>query len=288
MITIENEQIIAKINEQGAELTSVQNKDDGYEYIWNDKAWPKHAPILFPAIGRSVDDQYLIDGKKYEMPQHGFAALYKYEVVEKTENSVTFSLTDNQETLAMYPFHFNLTVKFELNNRDLQVSFEVENKNTQELSFSLGFHPAFNIPMASSEKFEDYSLELLPTKSTLQQYEIVKTPNPYRSGKVVDFVESGSTFKLNRKIFEKGLVIFDEDIDEVRLFSKEHQVGVIMNDFSNLCIWTKEDTELPFLCIEPFYGLPDQVNKMQELTNKTGNYHLKADSNALFNCTIKF
>ena len=54
---LENEFLRVAINEFGAELTSIVRKSDQSEYVWNaDPAfWGKHAPLLFPIIGRLKD-----------------------------------------------------------------------------------------------------------------------------------------------------------------------------------------------------------------------------------------
>ena len=35
--------------------------------------WPRHAPVLFPIVGRLKDDRLRHQGKSYHLPQHGFA-----------------------------------------------------------------------------------------------------------------------------------------------------------------------------------------------------------------------
>lgn len=287
MFEIKNNELTVKINEMGAEITSVHGNKNNIEYIWNDEAWPKHAPILFPAIGRSDNDSYLINGKEKHMDQHGFAANQLFKVIDQKENEISMALSENNETLLSYPFNFRLIVKYTLQSKKLIVEFKVINPNFEDLSFSLGFHPAFNIPVVPDEEFEDYNLTFSPSESELKQYEIVKAPFPYRSGKVIDFAEKNG-FSLKRSLFQDGLIIFDNEINEVNLGSSKHNINIEMSSFSNLCIWTKEDMELPYLCIEPFYGLPDKINTKQELLTKEGNYLLDGKSSKEFTCTIEF
>ena len=53
MIQLENEQVIVKIKEMGAELTSVLDRASSYEFIWqgDPNYWGRQAPILFPIVG---------------------------------------------------------------------------------------------------------------------------------------------------------------------------------------------------------------------------------------------
>lgn len=280
MQKIENNRFSAEIDEHGCQLTHLVNKQGGFDYIWNNDIWPKHAPILFPAIGRSNDDAYLIDGQKYEMPQHGFAADFDFEVADKQADQVTLSLKSSDETKKYYPFDFGFDVTFALTDQGLTVSFEVQNDDDQDLSYSLGYHPAFNVPINQEGSFDDYRLDLEPAQDSLETYEIVKKPNPYRSGKVEKLPNyRNGTVELDHDMFAKGLLIIkNEGIKTVKLYSQvtEHSVTVDVSDFDHVTLWTKEGADAPFLCIEPFNGLPDVYGDLVELKSKEDNQHLDA------------
>lgn len=286
MLTIKNKQLTVEINPKGAELTHVIDNHTHFDYIWNGAEWPKHAPILFPAIGRSTEDSYLLDVKTYPMQQHGFASDYDFEVLEQAEDSLTLLFKDNEETAQSYPFHFAFKVIYQLVRNKLNVAFEVQNHSSESLSFALGFHPAFNLP----GKFENYFLNLTTEEKALQQFEIVKNPFPYRSGKLLDLAQNASHLPLERSFFEKGLVILNNDIQKVQLASEESGLNLTVElaDFPYLCLWTKEDMDLPYLCIEPFQGLPDVVNQKQELLEKEGNVVLAAGEKADYQVSVTF
>ena len=67
--------MIVSISDKGAELQSVRLKEDNIEYLWQGDStyWGRRAPILFPIVGRLVDNTYYVDGKPYSLTQHGFA-----------------------------------------------------------------------------------------------------------------------------------------------------------------------------------------------------------------------
>lgn len=75
MITLENEKLRLKMNLTGAELTSVFNKKNKTEYLWqaDPQFWGRHAPVLFPVVGRLKDDTFTYQGQSYSLGQHGFA-----------------------------------------------------------------------------------------------------------------------------------------------------------------------------------------------------------------------
>ena len=115
------------IHHLGAELETFIK--DSTNYIWtiDEQFWNKTSPILFPIVGRLKNDIYSLHGKKYSLPRHGFARNYKFEVLEKTDSSVLFSLKQNEETLKVFPFEFELQVKYVLQQNKLTLTYMVFN-----------------------------------------------------------------------------------------------------------------------------------------------------------------
>ena len=76
MHVLENEQIKVSVADHGAELSSVYDKENNLERLWdaNPQVWNRHAPILFPFVGKVANGVYRIEEKEYTMKtQHGFA-----------------------------------------------------------------------------------------------------------------------------------------------------------------------------------------------------------------------
>ena len=75
MRTIENDWLRVQVSDHGAELSAVFDKTNGRDVLWTaDPAfWDRHAPILFPFVGRVYGNVYRYKGKEYPMGQHGFA-----------------------------------------------------------------------------------------------------------------------------------------------------------------------------------------------------------------------
>ncbi|MDN2453354.1 aldose 1-epimerase family protein [Lactobacillus sp. UCMA15818] len=277
MVTIENQNFQAIIDSVGAQLIHLYEKQEDFDYIWNNESWNKHAPVLFPAIGRSNQDKYLLNNKEYKMPQHGFIANQEFKIITHTKNTVTFAVSENTETYKLYPFAFNLMITFVLLSSGLSISFSVKNNTTIQMPFSLGSHPAFNVPLDGKGKFDDYFLEFdgdfqLP----LESYEIIKNPVPYRTGKA-EFFSENKKIKLSYKLFEKGLrIISNSNVKKVKLFSvySDHFVIINLEDFANICLWTKETENIAFVCIEPFNGLPDVIGNPVDWNKKESGYKL--------------
>lgn len=291
MLIIENDYLKVTVNPVGAEMMSIYNKEDQFDYLWQGAAWPKHAPVLFPAIGRSNEDAYLIDGQSYEMPQHGFVANQTFDIVSQSEGQIRLELVDNQQTYQYYPFHFRLTITLELNKKALKFMGKVDNLDDHELSFSFGSHPAFNVPIGGDGEFDDYQIEFETPESTINYFEIIKTPNPYRSGKLLPLEQvAQKKVQLTHQMFEKGLIIIQNPLDGIRLTSNksQHRIHLALHDFNYFTLWTKEGANAPFLCLEPFYGLPDAVGAQRELLTKEANYRLASQEAKALGYTMSF
>ena len=72
---MENENLRVQISDHGAELSSIYDKAADREAVWiGDPAfWNRHAPVLFPFVGKVNGGFYTHKGVKYPMGQHGFA-----------------------------------------------------------------------------------------------------------------------------------------------------------------------------------------------------------------------
>ena len=159
LYTIENERLRVTLKSFGGEPISIYGKATACEYLWQGDAayWAGQAPVLFPICGRLLDGYYTYEGKRYEMNLHGFARKMEMAVEEKTDTSITFRLTDNEESRRQYPFSFVYRVRYTLSGDTLEVAYSVENTDEKTLIFAFGAHPGFNVPLGN-DKFTDYKI----------------------------------------------------------------------------------------------------------------------------------
>src|SRR5215216_4461059 len=126
MITISNNKLSVKISEKGAELQSLQY--NGLEYLWQAHAsWAKHSPVLFPIVGELKDGKYIFEDKEYKMPRHGFARDKVFKAFQTSGTSVIFTLTHDENTLAIYPFPFVFKMEYSIEATKLSCTYIVEN-----------------------------------------------------------------------------------------------------------------------------------------------------------------
>ncbi|EAD3046697.1 aldose 1-epimerase family protein [Listeria monocytogenes] len=279
MIKLENEVLLVEMKTAGAELTRIFHKDTGLEYLWNadSKFWGRHSPVLFPTVGRLVDDTYLVDGKQYHLGQHGFARDRDFQVIEQTENSVRFELDADEDSLAIYPYKFKLSIIYTIEKNTVAVSYEVENTDNKRIYFSIGAHPAFHLPLTDGTTFEDYYLDF----GTEENLETLCLEGPYRSGEIKKIIDEPARYlPLSYDLFKNDALIF-EALKQKEMTIKSdktpHFVKVSFPEFPFVGVWTAK-TGTPFLCIEPWYGIADGAGESVELRDKAGIEHLEPEA----------
>jgi galactose mutarotase-like enzyme len=270
-LQIKNDFLTATFNAIGAELISL--KSDEKEYIWegNPEFWGKHSPILFPIVGALKEDIYFFEGKEYQLPRHGFAREKAFEVVEKVDDRIVFSLKNDTETLKVYPFYFELKIEYKLVESKLNVQYSIKNNSGDKMYFSIGGHPAFKLP----NHFESYSLifesqeelrfSLLENNLLAEETSVLKTRD--------------NQLPLKYQLFEKDALVFkNQNIKSVTI--RENQTDFLkvhVNQFPDLGIWTKDNA--PFICIEPWFGHADFVQTNQKLIDKSGIQKIEKEGN---------
>ena len=278
MNRLENDFLIIETNKSGAELTRIFSKNQNKEILWNgdSKYWGRHSPILFPIVGRLKDNETIIDNKVYNMSQHGFARDMDFDLVHTTNNSITYKLTSNEDTKKYYPYSFELIITYKLIDNKVTIDWKVNNTNSCDMYFSIGAHPAFNI----NSNLEDYYLEF----NTRDNIENIALNGPYNDKYTK--IENLDTLNLSNEIFKNDAIIYT-NIDGINIKSKKEDyfINVEFKDFPLVGIWSpyyKETNSVaPFICIEPWYGLCDNINSDKIFKNKKFINVLK--SNESFN-----
>lgn len=268
-VRIKNDYLQAAISEKGAELTSL--KANGIEYMWQaDPAyWGRHAPILFPFVGRLKDDQYSYKGKTYPMSQHGFARDEMFEVTEQTDEKVVLTLKSNEKTKEIYPFDFLLSVSYEVWGEGLRVRFKVDNTGDEEMLFALGGHPAFNVPLEENLSFEDYFFSFSPQKSRVK----IPLEGPFANLDQKTIGQTNTNIRISHDLFQNDALIFETKGLNTFTISAEdspHSVTLSYNHIPYVGFWSPYPKESPFVCIEPWWGFADPVDSTGKLEEKPG------------------
>lgn len=290
MYILENEKVKITVSEKGAELHNITSKVDGTEYLWNrnKRYWGYSAPVLFPIVGKVKNGTYKVDGKEYNLPQHGLARLKKFEMIERKDDKIIFELVDSEETLKVYPYKFSLKIAYTLVENGVITEYIVKNTDNKTIYFSIGAHPAFMCPMVTGEIIDDYYFEF----NKKENCDILPiSEEGYIKRERKQYLVDNNIIPLNFDIFKGDALVFDSlKSNKISLKSVNHDKVLSMDftGFPYMGLWTKA-TGAPFVCIEPWYGHADFEDFNGELKDKAGIQKLEVGQkfNSAYTVTIK-
>lgn len=275
MHILRNNVLKITVADHGAELKTITGVSDGTEYLFHgDKKWWKYtAPVLFPFVGKVVDNKYRAEGKVYELPQHGFARTSEFKCIRKTSDEAAFRLEWSEDTLKVYPYKFRLDIAYILRDNKVEVMWTVANVDDKDMYFSIGAHPALSCPIVEGESFDDCYLKfdreekssriLLSSKGTLSHDRV-----PTLDGKEL---------ALNYELFKGDALVFDDlKSDEISICSRKSSKSITIRakNFPFMGIWTPAQGGAPLLCIEPWLGHADFDDFTGDISQKDGIHKL--------------
>jgi galactose mutarotase-like enzyme len=269
--TLRSGGIEATIKAHGAELCSLKDAQ-GVEMVWQaGAAWPRHAPLLFPIVGRLKNDELRHRGKTYPMTQHGFARDQVFEWGERSLTSCSLILRDSAATRARYPFAFRLTVGYRLDAADLDVTLEIANTGEEMLPASIGAHPAFNWPLREAMAKDSYHL----TFSDIEAEPVWRLKGGLMRERPEPTPVQGETLALSERLFDDDALIFDRLASHSVRYAADTgpSLDVSWDGFRQLGIWSKPGGAA-FLCIEPWRGFASPSDFDGEFADKPGVMHI--------------
>lgn len=275
---LDNSIISIEISNHGAELKSAVK--NGFEYMWcaDEKYWARTSPVLFPIVGSLKDNLYKLDGKVYQMNQHGFARDNEFELIEHDKTSATYLLKDNEETLKKYPFKFELLIKYTLINNIIKIKWTVKNKNDKVMSFSIGAHPAFNLK--EGDNFFKFDISNNIVYNLLDE-------NGLLDQNGVHTLENDGYVKITDNLFDNdALIIENSQAKEVTICDKNKSAYLkVVFDTELFGLWSPAKKKAPFVCIEPWYGRCDRNDFDGELSKK--DYIINLNPGEEFNASYE-
>ena len=310
MKTLKNTALTLNISLHGAELTSIRDSF-GREFLWQaDPAfWKRHSPVLFPIVGSLWDKHFRVNGREYEMGQHGFARDMDFRLVSEREDEMWFELKSSPETLAKYPYKFTLRIGYRLEANKIHVMWEVSGDDSQTMWFQIGAHPAFYLPRfvygGSAACASDSSRHSDPESGApnlaassasgsgsagsgadsdfgragrgcfrlygrgaegvvpLESFRYIKVSEKQCTdiSDVQELNTPGGVMPLDDHTFDIGAyIIGDSQVCRVDLVSTTGLRCVSLEfDTPLVGLWAPSAKDVPFVCIEPWYGRCDRV-----------------------------
>lgn len=258
----------AQISPFGAEPHSLRDAG-GHELLWQaGPEWRRHAPILFPIVGRVPGDTISVDGTTYPLTQHGFARDLEWDVVEVDDSSATLVLRDDDETRARFPFAFELTARYVMDDEGLDTTYEVLNPADTAMPVSIGSHPALAWPLEPGAAKTDHVVvfdEAEPAPIRRLDHTLML---PEAQPSPVD----GSTLRLDPGLFAADAIVMDQIASRGARYLAPSGRGVRMTwdaAVDVFVVWSRP-TGADLLCLEPCVGGAAPVDFTGELRDKPG------------------
>ena len=251
--------------------------------------WKRHAPVLFPVVGKLKKNQTIINGRIFEMPQHGFARDMEFEPITKLDNFHSYVLRGNQITKNRYPYDFELYTTYRLDENKLTTMYRVINTGDVTLPFGIGGHPAFKIDVNELKK-GNYYLEFEEDEDKIHFLYLVDglVGTEYARNKMAD----KRRINLDSNTFNDDALIMN-GITSTKISLKhreEHEDRTLLTmDFTGfpyLAVWSKPNA--PFVCIEPWYSTADTIKSTGVFIQKQDIISLKPAQTFECKYTVEF
>ncbi|MGI5172849.1 hypothetical protein H0R92_04510 [Treponema sp. OMZ 840] len=305
--TLCNDYLDITIDSLGAELTAIKLRS-GTDILWPGKegVWNSHAPLLFPWSGRIKNGLFTHKGKTFDAGIHGFIGQTEHRCIAENADTLSFEASSSSDTLKLFPYDFRLVQTFKLEGPKLTHTVEVRNTGTEPMFFGLGFHPGFICPFAQEKNAAgkvktaaDYELVF----DTAQSPDLIDlTKNGLPSGKKNSFMHKKSSIGLADDLFRGSTIcLCGLNAGSITLREKEPRqtgtkegygspaqslpqslgpalqaVEVGIKDIPYLLLWSAATEKLEFICIEPWYSLPDFESAESEWETKQNLLRLEA------------
>lgn len=271
MVTLKNDFLEVRIAEQGAELKSL--KSNGKEYIWvsDPDVWQFSCPLLFPICGGLKGDKYVLDGREYALKKHGFARRKLFTAESQSEDSAVFLLSSDSETKSSYPFDFELRVTYTLIDKTVKIDYSVKNIGDTPMYFNIGSHEGYYAP----DGIEEFDI-VFPQAETLNSTVL---DGVMLTNDTIPIINNSSVLPLKEDYFEVDALVFTELKSRSLTLQSRNDSRSVRVDFPDdkyLLLWQVHGA--PFICVEPWNGIPDRVGSSYDITEKEGITELSAHS----------
>jgi galactose mutarotase-like enzyme len=270
---LRSSELTVEIDAHGAQLTTIKDRA-GRDLLWdgNPAVWSGRAPLLFPIVGVLVDGSYRYASKTYRLPRHGFARDRTFSIEEATSSTATLILKADEASFLVYPFRFELAVRFELIGPTLSVTTSIRNKGDADMPASFGYHPGFRWPLPFGQARTSHFIEFENEETApIRRIDSAGLLMPQRQPTPV----SRRRLTLNDALFQDDVLIFDQIESRSVMYGSDDgpRIQVSFPDAPYLGIWTKPGAQ--FICIEPWHGVTDCQGFSGDLSGKAGVFVLR-------------
>lgn len=228
MFNIKNDVMEMAVSEKAAEVHGLKKIGEDYNYVWsgNPDYWAGRNPILFPQVTSNPDKTLKINGVKYQTGNHGFARAEVFSLIDQKEDELTLGIKETENTLAQYPYKFELSVNYKLVKNTVEITYAIKNNDDKDMPFGFGLHPAF---------------------TCINNYENVKCVFN------VEEDEFGKEINISKELFEKypTVIINNPKSDKCTLVTGDRKVTIDYPGYNIFAIWSQKGGQ--YVCLEPWF-----------------------------------
>jgi galactose mutarotase-like enzyme len=270
-VSISSGELSAEIDPLGAQLSSLKDRR-ALDLLWggDPAVWAGRAPLLFPIIGVLAGGVYRLGSKTYALSRHGFARDKHFAIESHGSSAASFRLTADAATRQVYPFNFEVNVRYELRGATLSVLTQVLNRGNIDMPASFGYHPGFRWPLPFGQRRESHFIEFeCDEPGPVRRIDAaglltsVRQPTPVAERRLA----------LTDALFQEDVLIFDQlKSRSVTYGGAGPRIRIGFPDAQYLGLWTKPGA--PFICIEPWHGITDPQGFSGDFLQKPGVFVL--------------
>lgn len=286
---LQNAALSLSVSSLGAEMQYLRTHD-GDDLLWHGdtRFWGGRAPVLFPIVGRAVDDIIAVGDFSAKMAQHGFARRSNFTLKEQSDVMCCHVLRDTDDSRAVYPFAFTLEISHRLDGATLHVTARVENESDRVMPFGFGFHPAFCWPLPGAgtgigagdgDAVHHVSLASggAPDMRRLEGGLLRRDPipGPFVNGRL----------EIREELFVDDALVFPNGSDAL-FYGLPDGRGLEFNftNLPDLALW--RPTGAPFLCIEPWHGTAPHVGDGHQIADRPNSVALDPGQSIEFGYSV--
>ena len=276
---LKSNELEVTISTLGAEMISV--KYYSKERLWqnDNNTWSGHAPVLFPIAGKI---KVKIDGITYPLLQHGFARRREFEFVSRSDSKITFKLSSDEETLKLFPYHFDLYISYEINDSEIKLIYEVKNTGDNTMYYSLGTHTSFSL----DETIDNYNVIFDSDKELINH---LNDRDPSLTGDTIKMSDEG-ILDLSTEYIENAKTVIFKNLKSTcatLIHKSGRKIASIEYDgFPYILFWHPLGSKM--VCMEPWHNILDYKDDDREFKDKDGIIKLEKNESKVLSQTIRY
>lgn len=300
-MTLGNDILTLDVSTHGAEMVSLRKQ--GRELLWTGDAtyWNRHAPILFPAVGKPCNNELHVDGKSITMKQHGYARDSEFEcgnlgMRERVSDDLSVKLALPQTTVDalvesnIYPYRLGLEVDYRLVGSIVEAKWTVENRDEGDVWFQIGAHPGFLLPGYRADDtvhgyVRYYGRDGQPVAPVIVSGLSDGNRMPLAEPRPVESLMpiTDDTFAHDALMFEGGQVACAELCDNER----RPVLRVNCPQAEAYGVWAPHKPGCPFVCLEPWCGICDAQGFVGDISRRQYIHRLAPGDRYTFTYSIE-